>query len=132
MSKIATDISQSKKLAKILPLESADMMWNNSSIRGVDYVDAFHLDTAPYKDIVDTSWVKSHKSINPMFEVVPAWSLSALLKVIKEYTLQTIADRSVFIVSEVGFFDSVQSELYDEPIDACVEMIEKLKERNLL
>lgn len=36
-----TDLEQSKKLAKILPLESADMHYNNASIKGINYVDEY-------------------------------------------------------------------------------------------
>ena len=137
-----TDLEQSKKLEEILPLESADMYWNNASIRGVDYVDAFHLEPLPYKDVVDTSWVKSHKSVNPMFEVVPAWSLSALMKILpmvstdKDIANPFIAkasDNEYYLVYATSHEEIYASSLiFDNPIDACVDMILTLKERKLL
>ena len=37
--KAHTDLPQSKKLAEFLPHESADMHYNNASIKGINYVD---------------------------------------------------------------------------------------------
>jgi hypothetical protein len=61
---------------------------------------------------------------------LPAWSLSALLGVLSDYTLQTNTDGTVFVVCESK--KPMMSDAYNNPVDACVELILKLKERNLL
>lgn len=63
-----TDIEQSKKLAEILPLESADMYWKN----GVSdkYIQCF------------TPFIIDEDGTNVDFEYdVPCWSLAALFQV---------------------------------------------------
>lgn len=56
-----TSIEQSKKLAEILPLESADMHLTNSSIKGEMYVDEFKPVLVPYlraKESLDAYSIK--------------------------------------------------------------------------
>jgi hypothetical protein len=111
-----TDIEQSRKLAKILPLESADMViWG----RDLDAVAA----TDAQKFI---SGLKDRK-----MNYIPCWSLASLLDIIGHYTLQTVSDtKRVIIVSENG--KPISSYSYPQPVDACYEMILKLHELNLL
>lgn len=122
-----TDIEQSKKLAEILPLESADMWWawySNPFNNG-------HYDDFPmfYKPICNPD------------ESVPCWSLAALIKIIpkriKDFNVLRIdigeKDFAIWY-DEIGY--GVNSELPDitleSTVDACVEMIIKLHEQNLL
>ena len=122
-----TDIEQSKKLAKILPLESADMHYNNASIKGINYVDEYREELMDYNT---AKKVLSKYLINPMFGIIPCWSLSALLGVLPDYTLQTNTDGTVFVVCENK--KPMISDAYDNPVDACVAMIEKLHELKML
>ena len=111
--KAFTDIEQSKKLSEILTPESADMYYfddnggePNFKVRnGITY----------YYDNEDC---------------LPCWSLSALLGVLPDYTLQTNTDGTVFVVCESK--KPMISDAYDNPIDACVEVITRLNELNLL
>ena len=49
-----TGIEQSKKLAKILPLESADMtLCYNNSIKGVNYTNQFFANLRPVKEAIE-------------------------------------------------------------------------------
>jgi len=117
-----TDLSQSKTLSKILPPESADMGWYYS-----------HNPQAARNQM----WAGT-KAENAD---IPCFSLSALLRVIpkriKDYNVLRIdiseKDFSIWY-DEVG--NGVNTELPDItmecPVDACVEMILKLKEMNLL
>jgi len=111
-----TDINQSKKLTEILPLESADMYWRSLKLNG-------HI-----------SWTSHIKRLEPPlydFEhYAPCWSLAALLDVLHDYTLQTNTDGTVFVVCESQ--KPMISDAYDNPIDACVAMIEKLHELRIL
>ena len=122
-----TDIEQSKKLAKILPLESADMHYNNASIKGINYVDEYRAELMDYNT---AQKVLSKYLINPIFEIIPCWSLSALLGVLQDYTLQTNTDGTVFVVCESE--KPIISDTYDNPVDACMAMIENLHELKLL
>ena len=110
-----TDINQSKKLAGILPLESADMKYREYT-SSLDY-------SSKHCDVPSVG--------HPFERDIPCWSLAALLEVIGHYTLQTVSDsKRVIIVSENGnpisFFSNPQT------VDACYEMILKLNELNLL
>ena len=125
--KAYTDIPQSVKLAEILPIESADMHYNNVSIKGINYVDEHKAELMEYNRAIK---VLSKYTINPLFEVVPCWSLSALLDVLHDYTLQTNTDGSVFVVCDSK--KPMISDSYRNPVDACVDMIFTLKEKNLI
>lgn len=122
-----TDLEQSKKLAKILPLESADMHYNNASIKGINYVDEYRAELMDYNT---AQKVLSKYLINPIFGIIPCWSLSALLGVLPDYTLQTNTDGTVFVVCESK--KPMISDAYDNPVDACVKMIIKLNELKML
>ena len=72
-----TDLEQSKKLAKILPIESADMTWcYNNSIKGVNYTNQSFANLRPVKEVIEvldqtlSRWDKH-------WELIPCWSLSA-------------------------------------------------------
>lgn len=101
--KAYTDLEQSKKLAEILPIESADMHY----LSGIARLGKSYSETQ-----------------------TPCWSLSALLKAIPNYKLSsehnyhTCAAETSFGKEQVGW--------YDNPIDAVFEMILELKEKNLL
>lgn len=65
-------------------------------------------------------------------EDLPAWSSSALLRLIENYTMQTVNNK-VFIVRELGDTPwSVVSESYDYEVDACVDIVEKLIKYNVI
>ena len=110
MAKIATDLEQSKKLAEILPIESADMYYREVSFGFYDLTT--HL---------------PDKSIFPYPKGIEAWSLSALLNTIPFVTLMKDED-GWYGECEKGTIASWNTEL----VDACVEMIIQLKERGLL
>lgn len=127
-----TDLSQSKKLAEILPLESADQTWARIAIAGANLDVPEELQ---YRHNGDMPF-QYYSGIG-----IPCWSLAALLGVIpkhiKDYNVLRIdigeKDFSIWY-DEIGF--GVNSDLPDitmeEPIDACYELILKLNELNLL
>ena len=122
-----TDLEQSKKLAEILPFESADMHYNNASIKGINYVDEYRAELMDY----NTAQKVLYKYlVNPIFGIVPCWSLAALLSVLPDYTLQTNTDGTVFVVCDSK--KPMISDAYDNPVDACYTLILKLHELNLL
>lgn len=103
-----TDIEQSKKLAEILPHESADM--------------GFYYSKDPYA-ARNQMWVGTKVENADL----PAWSLAALLNVMPNATLDSSDDHH-FRMHCKGMF----SEWHDNSIDACVAMIVRLHEEGLL
>ena len=102
-----TDIPQSKKLAEILPIKSADMYyWCGEDLR-----------------------IGGYKAMDTEFDI-PCWSLAALLSVIPEVSLNTFKDGKWGAMVQRG--DKMIYEDKDNPVDACYEMILKLKEKDLL
>ncbi len=126
--KAFTDLEQSKKLAEILSLESADMSYRPYREEGG--IPDYHLDLCPY---VLASWIG-----------VPAWSLAALLEQLDdEITDEDGNDYNLTIVKENlqyqlyyhdswGEVEDIETDYYDDLVDAAFEMIIRLKENNLL
>lgn len=111
-----TDLQQSKKLAKILSLESADMSWVGNGLG---------------KPFARTIPIKGDPE-----ELCACWSLAALLEVVKiDYKLEkSLLDQSDYFTYALHNSDNekFRTHEYGNPIDACVEMIEKLHEEKLL
>ena len=136
--KAYTDTEQSKKLAEILPIESADMWWAEryEGHTTMDY--QYVVEETPYyylslkKPSIDNY---SQDAIND----IPCWSLTALLDVLQKAAYSIDEDANVMLDSyktvewHLGINNS-DLELITEsnPIDACVEMILKLHEENLI
>jgi hypothetical protein len=139
--KAYTDLEQSKKLIDILPLESADMHYNNGSCRGVDYTEHFSAELMPYQEALHL--MKIHKT-NFMFQVIPCWSLSALIEEIPEiinfdddesdYALEILKENGLYYLSYGNLLEHGKIEIEPQEyfVDACVEMIEKLHKQKLL
>ena len=121
--KAFTSLKQSKKLAKILPLESADMGWNV-------FVDG----TTRILPINDWDLVKDGSGNVKFYH---AWSLAALLSLMPriEY-LKPFIDLSPKLDSEeVAIYYHSEDSPYivkDNLVDACYEMITTLHEQNIL
>lgn len=126
--KAYTDLEQSKKLAEILPLESADMYYPNSTV--VKYQGALPIE---------------FKHGNPLLsQEIAAWSLAALLSVLESeiadedgetYQLNIEIDGTWWYVwyrDEYDEANPIEIESTEDLIDACYEMILKLHELNLL
>lgn len=119
--KAYTSLEQSKKLAEILPLESADMWWNYYSVT-TDF-------GTPQIIHLNTPWVGSFNWNNEP-DNIPAWSLAALLSLFENPCLTECEGYwSIHVPSGDGVSNAVD---FDNPVDACVELIIKLKELNLL
>lgn len=136
-----TDLEQSKKLAEILTLESADMHYNNASIKGINYVDEYRAELMDYNT---AQKVLSKYLINPIFGIIPCWSLASLLEQLP-YELCDDDDNSSYLqmnkeddvyqlvyTDPNGDFESIETDRYYHFVDACVELILKLNKLNLL
>ena len=118
-----TTIEQSKALAKILPLESADMCFNIANMIPL---------MVPY------SRLGEYFDISPTPDfLIPCWSLSALLDILPT-KLQIVLAINDFQDErkEKYVIGSVEHDKYDcyadNPVNACYELLLKLNEVNLL
>ena len=104
-NKICTSLEQSKKLIELgIDVSTADMLYN---VLGESYVRH------------DTPIDKYH---------TPAWSLSALLKLMPKFSLEKD------ISNNAGYqlYYNYDTTYYDDPIDAAFEMVCWLKENKKL
>jgi len=118
--KAYTDLSQSKILSKILPLESADMGWyysrNPQAAR-------------------NQMWLGT-KAENAD---IPCWSLAALLDVLPIVdlcipTLKMKLNHKYYmeLCIDCANYKYISTNDYDSPVDACYEIILKLHELKML
>lgn len=119
-----TDIEQSKKLADFLPIESADMSYSFNFDSGI-----YEISTTPYK-----SWVvpKYAQPDDGFGQVIPCWSLAALLDILPYPTLAQHANGLWSLTALVGTVESYSVCEYDNKINLCYEMIVRLHGLNLL
>lgn len=147
MVKAYTDIEQSRKLAEILSADSADMCltfvgntWNPVWDKADD-IYQFQKDCYQFqKDCYEPDYTKDDYIDIDEFEpqVVPCWSLTALFGVLPMITedkdivnpfIAKTADNEYYVTLTKEVYNSG---IYDNPIDACYEMILKLHELKLL
>ena len=118
-----SDLQQSKKLAEILPIESADMHSEAKDIDG----DMVFIVVSGLGDKTKSNYGS------------PVWSLAALFGVlpdnyidvddtIKHPSLMKTKDSRYMVIYSAFQYTS----LYNNPVDACVAMIEKLNELKIL
>lgn len=117
-----TDIEQSRKLARILPPVSADMV----------YTPYGFITPIPISDEVNKK------------DTAPCWSLMALLEVLNskiysddgdEYTLYIYKESDKYSLSYINEYDSskdIEPGMYDVFVDCCYDMIIRLHELNLI
>ena len=110
-----TDIEQAKKLAEILPLESADM---------------YYMETSPNNYTIGVlQRMERDMLLNQAeyYKMFPCWSLTALLNVLPSATLDSSNDHHFRFHCMERY-----TEWYDNPVDTCVEMIIRLNKLKML
>lgn len=119
-----TSAKQSCKLAEILPLESADMYYDR-------YGDPYFINIS----------VTHERIKNDRYQhLIPCWSLAALLGVLPKNlnigrpSLESNYKGYYWIQYYDEFMkpNNYKTECYDNPVDACYEMILKLHELKML
>ena len=111
-----SDLQQSKKLAEILPVETADMQWFLEEDYGI-----VQIKEEPQDWGGDCT--------------IPCWSLAALLEILDYPQLSKDklgSGKEGWMVSVYPNDCRYDSCWQDNPIDACVEMIIRLNELKLL
>lgn len=119
-----TTIEQSRRLAEILPLESADMFYPWYIEEDGYTIESGHRITTP-----NVGNFTTHKA-NKM--ILPCWSLASLLSVLNFPSLTQYKEDEwgvcVIDHDNEGYVETTG----DNPMDVCVNMIIKLNELNLL
>ena len=103
--KAYTDLEQSKKLAEILPLESADMCYSNDGTAIKIDANSYNVRKLMWEDV----------------QLIPCWSLAALLEIIPYPTLGKHADETWSCASWVEKVNPYLVGGCDSPINACHE-----------
>jgi hypothetical protein len=124
-----TDLKQSKKLAEILPIESADMYYEEVCNLPKAIVGNYILHNQCMED-------KDYKKLsNPVLS--PAWSLSALVEILSDITdysfelifLKRTTDGRGDVLENIYRCSVDMKDIWNtEPLDAIFEMIVWLKE----
>ena len=121
-----TDLEQSKKLAEILPMESAEHHYVRKvcDFRG-NSVDGKW--SEPKYGNPESSYANYLVQNFTSYEIIPCWSLAALLDTLPSSTLDSSNDHYYRLHCMERF-----TEWYDNAVDACYEMVLRLNELNLL
>jgi len=136
--KAYTDLEQSKKLAEFLPLESADMRIGN------------YVGKSGKVDGTNVHYYQKDESFGAP-EIISAWSFAALFNVMPQINewitpyghkndkllqfdpkICKIWEHSIVPSYKVTYGNGLSTDIYGNPVDACVAMIEKLHERKIL
>lgn len=121
-----TDLQQSKKLAEILPIESADTWLTDGG--------------TVIKTLSEHITSPQFESISGCQNLVPCWSLAALLEQIPEklfdndgfsHELEITKQKGLYYINYLdsgGRYYHVSADCMNTLVDACVDMIIKLHE----
>ena len=122
-----TDLEQSKKLAEILPIESADM--------------GYLSEESLVPKVIYNGMVFFNSEEEKLTHIIHCWSIAALLSVLpiitkgKDTANPFVAKtpNNEYYVVYVTLTEEVDSSaICDNPVDACVETIIKLHELKML
>lgn len=140
--KAFTDIEQSKKLAEILPIESADMHYvrKTHDFRGNPVDGKWSYPEYGNPNSKHAGYVVQNFE---SYEKIPCWSLAALLNYFREIDFFPEIDADEHSVTmSIDYYDEDEGKLLipvhnievkaENFIDACYEMVEKLHAENLI
>lgn len=128
-----TDLEQSRKLIKILPFKSADMYIDTTI---TPYFIGFVREDAP-RPVTINDLISNNG-------IYPCWSLAALFEALddeitdeegNDYTLTIVKENLQYQLYYRHAWDQtedIETDYYDDMVDACYEMIIKLHEQNFL
>lgn len=121
--KAYTDLEQSKMLANILPLESADMHYATWTILDGEF-------------IVSQNQGSTIENLQEDYgnQIIPCWSLAALVGILPRVNIEkeTWSDDTYKYRVKAYIGDGYVGDWFDNPIDACYDMIITLHEQKLL
>lgn len=121
--KAYTDLEQSKKLTKILPLESADMIYP-------PMMDIDSMSNSGFFNIPECYPFNEFKDIDT--KPLPCWNLASLLSVLDFPSLTQNKEDEWEVCIPNHKSEGYIEVSADNPVNACVKLIEKLHEQKLL
>ena len=115
--KNCTDLKQSKDLSEFLSLESADMRIGN------------YVGKSGRVDGTNIHYYTKGESFGAP-EIIYAWSLTALMDILERVAV--FKTPQGWVCQTYTDVKAITSDYYNNPIDACVAMIENLHKQKLL
>ena len=116
-----TDLEQSRKLANILPIESADMHYATWTILDGEFI------VSPNQGSTIEDLQEDYGT-----QIIPCWSLAALINAMPKIQ----GDKAIIYLSDNDHYVSYThigiNAQASSLVDACYEIIIKLNEQNLL
>lgn len=110
------------------------MAWCNNSIKWINYTDEYSANLYTIKDMKDT-FDKALIGWDKYWKLIPCWSLAALLNILLNGTdiikEETDTENERYMCT-IGINDNIISTFAENPVDACVSMIEKLHNLKML
>ena len=126
-----TDIEQSKKLAEILPVESADMLYKQILPKSgrISHVPEIGnpLESLEWYNKGYTYAGKKALSIEEY--CIPCWSLAALLELIPKNYLIEANKKTTRTLYHITAISGEVTHYHQDLVDAAVELLLKLKSR---
>lgn len=126
-----TDIEQSRKLAEILPIESADMLYKQILPKSdrISHVPEIGnpLESLEWYNKGYTYAGKKALSIEEY--CIPCWSLAALLELIPKNYLIEANKKTTRTLYHITAISGEVTHYHQDLVDAAVEMLLKLKSR---
>lgn len=118
-----TDIEQSKRLAEILPIKSADMHYATWTILDGEFI------VSPNQGSTIEDLQEDYGN-----QIIPCWSLAALLSVLPRIDMEKeiYSDDTYEYRVKAYIGDGYVGDWFDNPIDACYDMIITLNKDKLL
>ena len=130
--KSCTDIPQSEKLAKILPIKSADMMYKKILPKS-DRISHVPEIGNPLKSL---EWYNKgytyagQKALSIEEYCIPCWSLAALLELIPKNYLIEANKKTTRTLYHITAISGEVTHYHQDLVDAAVEMLLKLYNKN--
>lgn len=126
--KFCTDIPQSKKLAEILPIKSADLWYAEryaGHVEGWQYV----VENTPTYGLSLTRPSENNYSQDTIKDI-PCWSLAALLELLPKNYLIEANKKTTRTLYHITAISGEVTHYHQDLVDAAVEMLLKLYNKN--
>lgn len=123
-----TDIPQSKKLAEILPIESADLWYAERYAGQVLDNGKYVVEDTPYY-YLSLARPSENNFSQDTIKDIPCWSLAALLELIPKNYLIEANKKTTRTLYHITAISGEVTHYHQDLVDAAVEMLLKLKSR---
>lgn len=123
-----TDIPQSKKLAEILPIKSADLWYAERYAGQVLDNGKYVVEDTPYY-YLSLARPSENNFSQDTIKDIPCWSLAALLELIPKNYLIEANKKTTRTLYHITAISGEVTHYHQDLVDAAVELLLKLKSR---